>query len=70
MTSKIRVGIVGYGNLGRGVEAAITQNPDMRLVGVFTRPDPETVTLADPSLPVHSLDRIESFVGAIDVLVL
>lgn len=70
MTSKIRVGIVGYGNLGRGVEAAITQNPDMRLVGVFTRRDPETVTLADPSIPVHSLDRIESFVGAIDVLIL
>src|SRR5690625_4358067 len=70
MTSKIRVGIVGYGNLGRGVEAAIRQNPDMRLVGVFTRRDPETVTLNDESIPVHSLDRIEAFVGAIDVLIL
>lgn len=70
MNSKIRVGIVGYGNLGRGVEAAIKQNPDMRLVGVFTRRDPATVTLDDPDTPVHTLDRIEGFVGAIDVLIL
>ena len=42
---KIRVGILGYGNLGRGVEMAITQNPDMELVGVFTRRDPATVTI-------------------------
>src|SRR5690554_3834184 len=70
MNSKIRVGIVGYGNLGRGVESAIKQNPDMRLVGVFTRRDPATVTLDDPDTPVHALDRIEGFVGAIDVLIL
>ena len=70
MNSKIRVGIVGYGNLGRGVESAIRQNPDMRLVGVFTRRDPATVILDDPDTPVHALDRIEGFVGAIDVLIL
>lgn len=70
MSTKIRVGIVGYGNLGKGVQAAIGQNPDMRLVGVFTRRDPETVVLDDPSAPVHSLARLEAFVGAIDVLIL
>lgn len=69
MNTKIRVGIAGYGNLGRGVLAAIKQNPDMRLVGVFTRRDPATIVLDDDT-PVHSLDRIESFVGAIDVLIL
>lgn len=70
MNEKIRVGIVGYGNLGRGVQAAIRQNPDMRLVGVFTRRDPSTLVLDDGAVPVHSLDRLESFVGAIDVLIL
>ena len=39
-TSSVRVGIVGYGNLGRGVEAAIAKNPDMQLVGIYTRRDP------------------------------
>ncbi len=70
MSSQIRVGIVGYGNLGRGVLAAIKQNSDMRLVAVFTRRDPATVTVDDPEVPVHALDRIEGFVGAIDVLIL
>lgn len=70
MSAKIRVGIVGYGNLGRGVQAAIKQNPDMELVAVFSRRDPGTVTLYDNSAPVHALDTIESFADAIDVLVL
>lgn len=70
MNEKIRIGIVGYGNLGRGVQSAIKQNPDMRLVGVFTRRDPSTVVVGDDTIPVHPLDRIESFVGAIDVLIL
>ena len=39
----IRIGILGYGNLGRGVECAIKHNPDMELVAVFTRRDPATV---------------------------
>ena len=39
----MRIGIYGYGNLGRGVEAALRQNPDMEIVGVFTRRDPATV---------------------------
>lgn len=70
MNSQIRVGIVGYGNLGRGVQAAIKQNPDMRLVAIFSRRDPETVVLDDPTTPVHALSRIDSFVKAVDVLIL
>ena len=41
----IRIGILGYGNLGRGIECAIRQNQDMELVAVFTRRDPSTVTV-------------------------
>ena len=44
----IRIGILGYGNLGRGVECAIRQNDDMELVAVFTRRDPATVTVKTP----------------------
>ena len=50
---KIRIGIAGYGNLGRGVELAIRQNPDMELAGVFTRRAPDTVTLKTPGVPVY-----------------
>lgn len=70
MSSKIRVGITGYGNLGRGVELAIAQNPDMELVGVFTRRDPASVKLQNASVPVHALDGIEQHRDAIDVLIL
>ncbi len=70
MSSKIRVGIAGYGNLGRGVELAIAQNPDMELVSVFTRRDPASVTLHNASVPVLPLDGIEQHRGAIDVLIL
>ena len=45
---KIRIGIAGYGNLGKGVEMAIRQNEDMELAGVFTRRDPATVTVKTP----------------------
>ena len=41
----MRIGIIGYGNLGRGVECAIRQNPDMELVAVFTRRAPESVSI-------------------------
>ena len=44
MTEKIRIAILGYGNLGRGVELAVEQNPDMTLVGVFTRRDPKKLS--------------------------
>jgi len=69
MTSKIRVAILGYGNLGRGVEAAMPYNPDMTLVGVFTRRPPEKVkTLTD--VPVYHVDDLLAMKDAIDVLIL
>lgn len=70
MTNKIRVGIAGYGNLGRGVESAIAQNEDMKLVGVFTRRKPEDLTLLDEAVPVYSLDSVQDFKDEIDVLIL
>lgn len=70
MNKKIRVGIVGYGNLGRGVESALGQNSDMSLVGVFTRRDPSSVKLLNSNVTVHKLDDIVNFQDAIDVLIL
>jgi len=64
----IRIGIAGYGNLGRGVEAAIARNPDMALAGVFTRRDPASVRTLGAQ--VHRLDAIDAFAAGIDVLVL
>lgn len=63
----IRIGIVGYGNLGRGVESAIKQNPDMTLVGVFSRRDPSSVPT---QAAVFALDTIESFKDKVDVMIL
>ena len=70
MTPAIRVAIAGYGNLGRGTQAAIKQNPDMQLVCVFSRRDPASVTLIDPSVPVYAMDDIEQYKDDIDVLIL
>ncbi|GIP40156.1 diaminopimelate dehydrogenase [Paenibacillus sp. J31TS4] len=64
---KIQVGIVGYGNLGRGVEQAIRQNPDMELAGIFTRRQPDHVSSG--SKLIH-LSEIESYIGKIDVMIL
>ena len=66
----IRIGIVGYGNLGRGIECAVKQNPEMTLAAVFTRRSPETVRLLDAATPVYTVAEIPNFVGKIDVLVL
>ena len=66
----IRIGIVGYGNLGRGIECAVKQNPDMTLAAVFTRRPPETVKLLDTATPVYTVADIPQFVGKIDVLIL
>ena len=65
----IRIGIYGYGNLGRGVELAIQQNPDMAAVGVFTRRSPETVKTLT-GIPVYSVDEALSMVNQIDVMIL
>ena len=67
MQAPIRVGIVGYGNLGRGVEYSIRQNPDMELVAVFTRRSPESV---NASVPAVSLSEVEAYKGKIDVMIL
>ena len=66
----IRIGILGYGNLGRGVECAIKHNPDMELVGVFTRRAPETVKILTETAKVYSVDDAEKMKDQIDVMIL
>jgi len=66
----IRVGIFGYGNLGRGVEAAIRQNPDMTLKAVFTRRDPSTLKIKTDGVPVLNIADAEQMVNDIDVMIL
>lgn len=66
----IRIGILGYGNLGRGVECAIRQNPDMELAAVFTRRNPADVTILTKTAEVCAVGEIESWEDKIDVLVL
>ncbi|BFL38497.1 diaminopimelate dehydrogenase [Agathobaculum sp. NSJ-28] len=66
----IRIGILGYGNLGRGVEAAVRQNPDMELKAVFTRRDPQALRIADAGAKVLHVDAAEGMKDEIDVLVL
>ncbi|MCH7322070.1 diaminopimelate dehydrogenase [Solibacillus sp. MA9] len=68
--SKIRIGIVGYGNLGRGVEAAISQNDDMELVAVFTRRNPASVTIKTANVPVYLVDDALNYKEQIDVMIL
>ena len=66
----IRIGIVGYGNLAKGVECAIRQNPDMTLAAVFTRRDPASVTIQTPDVPVCKLDNAAQWKDKIDVMIL
>jgi len=66
----IQIGIVGYGNLARGVECAIAQNPDMNLAAVFTRRDPDGVKIATPGVPVLSTDECIAWKDKIDVMIL
>ena len=68
--STIKVGIVGYGNIGRGVEAAITQSPDMELVAVFTRRAPEILTIETATAKVEHMDALLNYKGIIDVMIL
>lgn len=69
-TPPIRIGIVGHGNLGRGVEIAVTRNPDLRTVGIFTRRDPAQVRPQLAGTPVLGMQALAAQVGQIDVLVL
>lgn len=68
--NKIKIGIAGYGNLGRGVELAIMQNPDMELAAVFTRRNPDEVTLLTPGVTARHADDAVSCKDSIDVMIL
>lgn len=67
MSSKIKIGIVGYGNLGRGVEKSIKQNPDMELQAIFTRRDIETV---DSNSKMIHISKIADYKDKVDVMIL
>ena len=66
----IRIGIMGYGNLGRGIECAVRQNPDMELAAVFTRRDPKTVSVLTEDVAVCSVSEAEQWKDKIDVMIL
>lgn len=66
----MKIGIVGYGNLGRGIECGIKQNADMELYAVFTRRDPNTVKILTESVPVYSVEEIEKHKDELDVVIL
>ena len=66
----IRIGILGYGNLGRGVECAIKQNADMELTAVFTRRDPATVQILTEDVPVCRIADVQDWKDKIDVMIL
>ncbi len=66
----IRIGIYGYGNLGRGVECAIAQNSDLELVAVFTRREPETVKILTEGVPVYKTSMAPEMTDEIDVMII
>nr|WP_288827427.1 diaminopimelate dehydrogenase [uncultured Clostridium sp.] len=66
----IKIGILGYGNLGKGVESAILHNPDMELCAVFTRREPESISLLTPEVRVYPVEEAVSMKDAVDVLIL
>lgn len=66
----IRIGILGYGNLGRGVECAVKQNPDLELAAVFTRRDPSSVKILTEGVKVYPVEEAKSMAGKIDVMIL
>lgn len=67
---KIRIGIVGYGNLGKGVELGISQNKDMELVGVFTRRDADTIQLVSKNIRAYHIEKAREMTDIIDVMIL
>ena len=66
----IRIGIMGYGNLGRGVEYAITQSSDMKLSAVLTRRDPASLKIITEGVPVYAAGEAKDHAGDIDVMIL
>lgn len=69
-TTPIRIGICGHGNLGRGVEKAISHNPDMVVTGIYTRRSPDSITPQFAGTPVHHMDALPGHADQIDVLIL
>lgn len=67
---KVRIGIIGYGNIGKGVEAAIKQNPDCEMAGVFTRRDPSSVSISTEGGKVYSMNELAAHKDDIDVCIL
>jgi len=67
---KIKIGIVGYGNIGRGVEYAISQNNDMELVAIFTRRNPQEITPITQDVNVYNIEEAETHTQSIDVMLL
>ena len=65
----IRIGIAGYGNLGKGVEAAVFNNDDMELKVVFTRRDPASVSIKTPGAVADSFDNLEKYKGELDLII-
>lgn len=70
MAEQIRIGIVGHGNLGRGVERAVANNPDMVVSAIYTRRAPDAITPQNPQTPVYGMDALEGHEDLIDVLIL
>lgn len=68
--NKMKIGILGYGNLGRGIECAIRQNQDMELAAVFTRRNPDNVKILTEGVPVYPAEELENMQGKLDVLIL
>lgn len=66
----MKIGILGYGNLGKGVEAAIKQNPDCELTAVFTRRDPASVKILTAGVPVYNVADVEKHKNDVDVLII
>jgi len=66
----MKIGILGYGNLGRGVELAVKKNPDVELAAVFTRRNPAGVKINTPNVPVVKVDDAASWADKIDVMIL
>ena len=70
MEDKMKIGILGYGNLGKGVECAVKSNSDMELSCVFTRRDPSSVKLLTAGVPVYNVADVEKHKNDVDVLII
>lgn len=66
----MKIGIYGYGNLGKGVECAIKQNPDAQLVAVFTRRNPDSVKILTPEAKVEKAENVLDYKGKIDIMII